>query len=140
MKRGNILLVDDDPGFLMALTKMLLKQGYEVTGTANPAAALEAIQGQNQGVDLVVTDLSMPETSGRTLLNAIKTAFPRTEVIVITAFGDELAKSNAIRDGAYAFVDKPLDPPEFLGLVERAIGANLLSKENPFGELNKPEP
>lgn len=131
MKRGNILLVDDDSGFLTALTKLLVKQGYEVTGTTSPASALEVIQVQKKEINLVITDLSMPKATGRSVLNAVKTAFPDLEVIIITAFGDQIAQTNAIRDGAYAFVGKPLDPPVFLSLVDRAISANLCKKIEP---------
>lgn len=130
MKRGNILVVDDDSGFLTALTKLLVKQGYEVTGTTSPANALVEIQGRKREINLVITDLAMPAISGRTVLNTVKNAYPDMEVIVITAFGDQLAKDNAIRDGAFAFVGKPLDPRYFLDTVERAVEANLCSKEN----------
>ena len=123
MTRGNILLVDDDAGFLTALTKTLAKHGYQVTGAASAAEAVEMIQSRKQTFDLVVTDLSMPSISGMAVLNAVKTAFPRLEVIVITAFGDQLTQANALRDGAFAFVQKPIDPEEFLGMVERAMVA-----------------
>jgi DNA-binding NtrC family response regulator len=124
MTGGNILLVDDDPGFLMALTKTLAKHGYQVTGAASAAEAVEIIQNRKHTFDLVITDLSMPRISGMAVLNAAKTAFPRLEVIVITAFGDQLTQANALRDGAFAFVQKPLDPEEFIGMVERALVAS----------------
>ena len=123
MTCGNILLVDDDPGFLTALTKTLVKHDYTVTDANSAAAALAAIQNQKQAFDVVITDLSMPMISGMAVLNAVKAAFPAVQVIVITAFGDQLTKTNALRDGAFAFIHKPLDSVGFLGLVERAVTA-----------------
>lgn len=123
MTRGDILLVDDDPGFLTALTKTLAKQGYEVTSVASAASVVEEIENREQPFDLVITDLSMPMINGLTVLAAIKIAFPRVAVIVITAFGNEETQAKAMRQGAFAFVHKPLNNDEFLGLVEQAVTA-----------------
>ena len=127
MTGGKILLVDDDPGFLTALAKLLAKNGYDVTSTISAADALAQIKGQKKEFDLVITDLSMPLINGMTVLTAVKTAFPDMEVIVITAFYDQLTRTNARREGAYAFIDKPLNGAEFLGVVGRALEARLQS-------------
>jgi two-component system, NtrC family, response regulator HydG len=119
MTRGNILLVDDDPGFLTALTKTLVKQGYAVTSAANAADVAEAMRKRKEEFDLVITDLSMPMIDGLAVLAAIKTAFSSVPVIVITAFGDETTQAKAKQQGAFAFVHKPLDHEKFLSLVER---------------------
>ena len=123
MTCGNILLVDDDPGFLTALTKTLAKHGYMVTSAPNVADAIVEIQNRKQDFNLVITDLSMPMISGLAILSAIKTAFPRVQVIVITAFGDDATQTKAIQQGAFAFINKPLDAEEFLAVVERAVAA-----------------
>jgi DNA-binding NtrC family response regulator len=121
MTRGNILLVDDDPGFLTALTKTLTKHGYAVTTAAEAAGAVEATADRKQKFDIVITDLSMPKISGLTVLRAVKGAFPGVEVIVITAFGDQETEEKAMRQGAFAFVQKPLDPEKFLSLITSAM-------------------
>ena len=121
MTRGNILLVDDDPGFLTALTKTLTKQGYAVTTAAEAVGAVEEMTSRKQKFDIVITDLSMPKISGLTVLSAVKGAFPSVEVIVITAFGDQETEEKAMRQGAFAFVHKPLNPEEFPSLVDSAI-------------------
>ena len=121
MTRGNILLVDDDPGFLIALTKTLTKHGYAVTTAAEAAGVVEEMSGRKQKFDIVITDLSMPKISGLTVLSAVKGAFPSVEVVVITAFGDQETEEKAMRQGAFAFVHKPLDPEAFLSLVDSAI-------------------
>lgn len=129
MTHGNILLVDDDPGFRTALTKTLTKHGYAVTTAADAVGAVEEMKDWKQQFDLVITDVSMPMISGLSLLSALKTTFPDLKVIVITAFGDQITQNNALRDGAFAFINKPFDSKEFLGVVERA-----LQVEGPRGE------
>ena len=121
MTRGNILLVDDDPGFLTALTKTLTKHGYAVTTAAEAAGAVEEMSERKKAFDIVITDLSMPKISGLTVLSAVKGAFPSVEVVVITAFGDQETEEKAMRQGAFAFVHKPLDPEAFLSLIDSAI-------------------
>jgi DNA-binding NtrC family response regulator len=123
MTRGKIMLVDDDPGFLTALTKTLAKHGYAVTTAADAAGAVEEMIGRKQMFDLVITDLSMPKINGLTVLSAVKTAFPSVEVIVVTAFGDEETQEKAMRQGALAFIHKPLNSKEFFSLIDHAIKA-----------------
>jgi DNA-binding NtrC family response regulator len=117
------MLVDDDPGFLTALTKTMAKHGYAVTTAADAAGAVEEMIGRKQMFDLVITDLSMPKINGLTVLSAVKTAFPSVDVIVITAFGDKETQEKAMRQGALAFVHKPLNSEEFLSLIDGAIKA-----------------
>lgn len=116
-------MVDDDPGFLTALTKTLTKRGYAVTGAPDAASAVEQMTDRKQTFDLVITDLSMPMIGGLTVLNAITAAVPSMAVIVITAFGDEGTEEKAMRQGAFAFVRKPLNLETFLCLIDRAIEA-----------------
>jgi DNA-binding NtrC family response regulator len=123
MTRGNILLVDDDPGFLTALAKTLAKRRYTVTTAACGAGAVEEMTGRKEKFDVVITDLLMPIISGLTVMKAAKVAFPRVPVILITAFGDEENQRNALRQGAFAFVRKPLNSGDFISLIDSAIKA-----------------
>lgn len=121
MASGKILLVDDDPGFLTALTKMLTKQGHVVTSVSDAASAVDEMKNRDQQFDLVITDLSMPMISGLSLLNALMGALPDVKVIVVTAVGDPVIRANVLRDGAFAFFNKPLDREEFLSVVKGAL-------------------
>jgi two-component system response regulator (stage 0 sporulation protein F) len=121
MSRRHILLVDDDAGFLTALTKMLAKQGYIVTSVSDASSAVDAMKNREQPFDLVITDLSMPMISGFTLLNAVKSAAPDVKVIVVTAVGEPDTRTKVLRDGAFGYFNKPLEREEFLGEVERAM-------------------
>ena len=116
-----ILLVDDDAEVLKALTKVLEKGGYGVLPYSDAQSAMDSINRTKQSFDLVVTDVSMPKVNGGTFLGAIKTAFPKVPVIIITAFGDWGQYMSMIQDGAYEYLSKPLDKNQLLTVVSRAL-------------------
>lgn len=118
---ASILLVDDDVELLKALTKVLEREGYDVVPHANATAAIQHVNATKQRFDLVITDVSMPGMKGTSLLSAFKTAFPRTPVIIITAFGDWGQYMDALREGAYEYLSKPLDKADLLAAVRRAL-------------------
>lgn len=118
---ASILLVDDNAELLKALAKVLEKEGYAVVTQPSATDALRHVNTTKQKFDLVITDVSMPGMNGLGLLAAYKTAFPRTPVIVITAFGDWGQYMEALREGAFEYLSKPLDKNELLSTVRRAL-------------------
>ncbi len=116
-----ILLVDDDVELLRALTKVLEKDGYQVFAHNSASAAIRFVNESKQRFDLVVTDVSMPGMKGTTLLSAVKTAFPAVPVIIITAFGDWGQYMETLRNGAFEYLNKPLDKDQLLGAIRRAL-------------------
>ena len=120
-KIASILLVDDDTEVLKALTKVLEKEGYEVGAYTDARAAISFINETKKRFDLVVTDVSMPGMKGTAFLAAVKAAFPRTPVIIITAFGDWGEYMEALRVGAFEYLSKPLEKVELLAAVRRAL-------------------
>jgi two-component system response regulator HydG len=120
-KQTAILLVDDDVEVLKALKKVLEKDGYEVIPHSDAPSAMRFINETKKRFDLVITDVSMPGMSGTAFLSAIKAAFPKVPVIIITAFGDWGQYMETIRDGAYEYLNKPLDKAELLDAVRRAL-------------------
>jgi DNA-binding NtrC family response regulator len=120
-KQTTILLVDDDVEVLKALKKVLQKGGYEVIAHSDAPSAMRFINETKTRFDLVITDISMPGMSGTAFLDALKTAFPKVPVIVITAFGDWGQYMETIRNGAYEYLSKPLDKAELLAVVQRAL-------------------
>ncbi|HUK82685.1 MAG TPA: response regulator [Verrucomicrobiae bacterium] len=118
---ASILLVDDDPEVLKALTKVLEKEGYEVAAYTDARLAIRFINETKKRFDLVITDVSMPGMKGTTFLAAVKAAFPFVPVIIITAFGDWGEYMEALREGAYEYLSKPLDKAELLAAVRRAL-------------------
>ena len=120
-KQTAILLVDDDVEVLKALKKVLQKDGFEVIPHSDAPSAMRFINETKTRFDLVITDVSMPGMSGTAFLGAVKAAFPKVPVIVITAFGDWGQYMETIRNGAYEYLSKPLDKAELLAVVRRAL-------------------
>ena len=110
----HILLVDDDAPLRRLLAAGLASEGYKVTSVASGVEAL--VVTTEQEPDVVVTDLNMPGMSGIELCAHIAERYPDVPVIVLTAFGSLDTAVQAIRNGAYDFVAKPVEP-EVLGLA-----------------------
>ena len=118
---ATILLVDDDVEVLKALTKVLEKGGYSVLPYSDAQSAMETINRTKQSFDLVVTDVSMPKVNGGSFLGALKAAFPKVPVIIITAFGNWGQYMNMLQDGAYEYLSKPLEKNQLLAVISRAL-------------------
>ena len=117
----SILLVDDDVEFLKALTKVLEKEGYQVVAQPSATSAMDYMSTSKQRFDLVITDVSMPGIRGTAFLAALKTAFPKIPVIIVTAFGDWGQYMETLREGAFEYLNKPLDKSQLLDAIKRAL-------------------
>lgn len=124
---ASILLVDDDAELLKALTKVLEKADYEVLPLPDATTAMELIHSTKKKFDLVITDVSMPDMKGMEFLAAIKKTFPQLPVIIITAFGDWGQYMDALREGAFEYLNKPIEKSELLAAVRRALRRNPLA-------------
>jgi CheY-like chemotaxis protein len=111
-----ILLVDDDPGVRYALTEVLRDRGYRVVGVDSGAKALAMLDG----VDVVVTDLSMPGMDGLELVSQIAARAPALPVILLTAHGSESLVRIASSRGACSCLSKPFDIDEIARAIEHA--------------------
>jgi len=116
-----ILLVDDEIEVLKALKKVLEKDGFDVLPHSDAPSAMQFINDTKRRFDLVITDVSMPGMTGTAFLNAVKAAFPKVPVIIITAFGDWGQYMETIRNGACEYLNKPLEKTELLSAVHRAL-------------------
>jgi DNA-binding NtrC family response regulator len=113
-----ILLVDDEPTILLGLSHLLRRAGAEVISCVSREEAEEAIQKQMFDLALLDVRLSGTETTaGLDLLAVLKKRSPRTYVIVMTAFGTEDIRREAIARGASHYCDKPLNLDNLLGLL-----------------------
>ncbi len=123
-----ILVVDDDADTTHGLRLHLSEEGYAVDTATNGAEALDLFDGGAH--HLAICDLQLPDIDGLTLLRHMKDAKPATEVIVVTGHGLGVPTAvEAIKAGAFYFVEKPLDPEELLLLVERALERRELMAE-----------
>jgi two-component system response regulator PilR (NtrC family) len=101
---AKILVLDDDQGMRDFMEIMLTKEGYDVTGSGEPAKAIDLCR--KTAFDLVITDLKMPKINGIEFLKAIKDQRPETIVILITAYASGETAINAMKEGAYDYVEK----------------------------------
>ncbi len=116
----NILVVDDDYQMRSALSEALLKAGYDVAAAEDGRAALESIK--KGAADLVITDVKMPYINGIDLLGRLKREQCSLPVIVITAYGTVEHAVNAMKEGAFDYIQKPFDTETLYGVVQRALG------------------
>jgi DNA-binding NtrC family response regulator len=116
----SVLVVEDDPGMLRAMTKLLASEGMQVTGVSDPVVVVKKLADSEKRFDLVITDLRMPMFSGRGVL-ALASALPELPVIIITAFGGPDVQAQALRLGAFAFLEKPVAAPQLIDVVKRAL-------------------
>lgn len=117
----SVLIVDDDTRMLRALDKVLTGEGASVTTAPWAGDALEFLTAREKQVDLVITDLRMPFVSGMTVVYAIHKIFPRLPIVVLTAFGSPDVRAECLRQGAVALLEKPLDTPQLLEVIDQAF-------------------
>ena len=123
-----LLLIDDDIAVCEAVRDTLVHRGFEVTSVSSGAEALEVL-GRDE-LDAVISDLNMPGMTGLELCRRIHTSWPNLPVVLMTAFGSIETAVTAIRAGAYDFISKPIQTPELLLTLERALEHRKLKDEN----------
>ena len=125
---ATILVVDDERGNRVTLGRMLTRAGYEVTEAAGGKEALEGLRAR--ATSLLLTDLKMPGMDGVELLRAARVVSPDTEVILMTAYGTVETAVEAMKEGAYDFLTKPLKRHSVLQAVTKALEKRSLVVEN----------
>jgi len=125
---SRILVVDDERSVTGALELILRESGYEVLTSHSVVEATNVLN--NCHVDLVITDFRLSDATGIDLINHIKRETPETEVILMTAYGSLDITIEAIKCGAYYYLEKPYTPDRLLPLVGRALEFANLRREN----------
>jgi len=125
---ARILVVDDEESNLKVLDRLLGKAGYTVTTALSGPEALDVLRSVQP--ELLLTDLKMPGMDGIELLRTARTVSPTTEVIVMTAYGTVEIAVEAMKEGAYDFVTKPLNRHDILRSVGKAREKAQLLAEN----------
>jgi two-component system response regulator HydG len=124
---AKILVVDDQRNMRTTLAMMLRAAGYEVDEASDGNEGAD--KGGRGAYDVVITDLRMGASDGLTVLRAVKESHGSTEVIVMTAYGTIESAVEAMRLGAYDYIQKPFTEQELLVKVERAISSRRLTSE-----------
>jgi two-component system NtrC family response regulator len=123
-----ILVVDDEPNYLIVLSELLKEEGYEVLTAQRGEEGLRIVEETD--LDLIITDMRMPGMDGVELLRAIKAYDANLPVIMITAFGEVEKAVIAMRAGAYNYLVKPFNNEELLVNIRKAIEHYSLLREN----------
>jgi DNA-binding NtrC family response regulator len=124
----SVLVADDEKNIREGLREALMLDGYEVQLAADGKEALDAVT--RGAVDLIVTDLKMPRLSGEELLKQVAAQFPTIPVIILTGHGTIESAVQAMHDGAYDFLTKPVNLDRLSLLVKRAMAGRELVLQN----------
>jgi CheY-like chemotaxis protein len=106
--RERVLCVDDEKTVVGAMQSMLERLGYHVTARANSTEALEVFRDDPEGIDLVITDMTMPNMTGKELARELISIRPDIPIILCTGFSEQIDESRAKKIGINAFMLKPV--------------------------------
>ena len=123
-----ILVVDDEKNYLLVMAALLSDQGYEALTAENGVQALELIEEAD--LDLVLTDMKMPQMDGIELLTRISKIRPELPVIMMTAFGTVEKAVEAMKTGAFDYITKPFQNEELMLTIGKALDMHRLVREN----------
>ena len=118
-----IWIVDDDQSIRFVLEKALLREDLPTRSFTNPREVLAALESatEDEGPQILVSDIRMPGGSGLDLLEKVKEKLPGLPVIIMTAFSDLDSAVSAFQGGAFEYLPKPFDLPKAVELIRRAV-------------------
>ncbi len=111
-----ILIVDDEENTRIGLVKLLCRNGYRAEAVANGFEALNYLDKKN--VDLIISDINMPEMNGLVFLRELNQSYPEMKVIMITAYGQVGSYLKAINLGAVDYLNKPVKLSDLKSVIE----------------------
>jgi len=117
--KPKIIVVDDDPLILEAVSALLNEYGYVSFPCENASNAFEYLKAGD--ADVVLTDISMPGMTGLELLDKTKALYPQVPVILMTAYSETLSITPSRDDGAFDFIKKPFSPDILVSAVKKAV-------------------
>jgi DNA-binding NtrC family response regulator len=121
-----ILIVDDEENTRIGLTKLLTQDGFEVESAANGSEALDYLDQKK--VNLVISDINMPDMNGLTFLRELSRKFPSTSVIMITAYGGVESYLEAMNLGAYEYLHKPVRLDELRSVMKKIFNGGSIAR------------
>lgn len=125
-KKGNIIILDDEPNIVEVILARLEVMGYEAKGFTAAAKALNALRQDDCSV--LLTDLKMPDMDGMEVLKMAKQIDPDVEVILFTAYGSIEGAVEAMKQGAHDYLVKPFEAIELLAKIESAMEKRALKQ------------
>jgi len=128
-----IMVVDDEKGICRNVEKILSKNNYEVICALSAAEALERMK--TESFDLMISDIVMPGMNGLELLKKVKSEWPKTRALMMTAYASTDTAVKAIRLGALDYVSKPFTPDELRTVVQKTMGGDLVQAKTSEKEI-----
>ena len=128
-QQRTILVADDEANIRKVLAATLRKEGYEVLTAADGAEALQLLERDR--VDVLLTDLRMPQVDGMELLHSALEARPGLPVVILTAHGTVETAKTALKRGAFDYLEKPFDRDELRVIIGKAAATAALNTEEP---------
>ncbi len=122
-----VLIADDEINIRRVLEAILRRDGYDVVTTANGE---EALAGMSRGIHTVITDLKMPVLDGMGLLRRLSVDFPDVPVVMITAHGSVENAVEAVKLGAFDYVEKPFDQEQIRQIVAKALRTHMFARRD----------
>ena len=129
---ANILIAEDDPGTRTTLSVILEDDGHQVFSCENGAEALKCISGEDgtPQIDIVVSDLRLPDLSGMEILSVLKAKYPDAAFILMSGYATLETAVQAVNQGAFSYHLKPLDIDALMGTIRNALEQQRLVAEN----------
>ena len=136
-----IWIVDDDQSIRFVLEKALLRENLPTRSFTNPKDVITALNtaGDDDGPQVLVSDIRMPGGSGLDLLEKVKAKHPGLPVIIMTAFSDLDSAVSAFQGGAFEYLPKPFDLPKAVELIRRAVEESQREEVSITSESSAPE-
>src|SRR4051794_37689862 len=138
MARPRIVLADDELNLRKVLGTILSRDGYEVLEARDGEEALRLVEQHAGGIAAVITDLRMPRLDGMGLLRRVVADHPDVPVIMITAHGSVDSAVEAVKLGAFDYLEKPFEQTQIQQVVAKAIKTHELDKRAPRAQLAQP--
>jgi two-component system, cell cycle sensor histidine kinase and response regulator CckA len=119
--QGTILLVEDEDGLRSLNARGLRSRGYSVIEASNGIEALEALEAKNAAVDLVVSDVVMPEMDGPTLLKTMRQRNPDLKIIFVSGYAEDAFEKSLPENQQFAFLPKPFTLSQLVAAVKETM-------------------
>src|SRR6202035_950867 len=121
--QGTILLVEDEEGLRQLNARGLVSRGYTVLEAGNGVEAIEVLERSGGQVDLVVSDVVMPEMDGPTLLRELRTRNPDLKIIFVSGYAEDAFQKHLPANGQFAFLAKPFTLKQLVNAVKETLAA-----------------
>ncbi len=128
MTLANVLLVDDEEGFVGTMTKRLTKRDFNVFSAFSGSKALEQLE-EHDSIDVIILDVKMPGMDGLETLQEVKKKYPLVEVIMLTGHATVESAIDGMKLGAFDYLMKPCDLDQLVKKVTDAMAKKLKHEE-----------